>query len=41
MTGGAMSGGGTSTMGYCLVGQDFPTLCTSCAGRPECSREGC
>jgi hypothetical protein len=31
----------TSTTGYCLIGQDFPTLCTSCAGRPECSREGC
>jgi hypothetical protein len=42
-TGGMAAGGGTgtATTGYCLVGQDFPTLCTSCMGRPECSREGC
>lgn len=31
----------TTTMSYCVSGQDFPTDCTTCAGQPQCSRSGC
>ncbi|MBL8678827.1 MAG: hypothetical protein JNK05_06660 [Myxococcales bacterium] len=29
------------TGGSCIVGQDFPTSCTTCAGQPQCQRTGC